>query len=87
MYLLTSDYSILKITIRQKNDNIETSIFNYAFLYSELSKDQFKAEKFDILKYIKAEFLKVKNPNSIEKSEMNEKLGGNPLRFVIVDID
>ncbi|UWD35058.1 hypothetical protein NX779_00150 [Mycoplasma cottewii] len=92
LYILTSDYSVLKIDIKDKNvtgknKRNEVSIFNYAFLYPELSKDKFKADKFILRDYVKVEAMHTANKNSPNKDAFNEQFGGSPHRYVIIDVD
>ncbi|EOA07306.1 Hypothetical protein, predicted transmembrane protein [Mycoplasma yeatsii 13926] len=92
VYILTSDYSVLKIDIKDKNvtgknERNEVSIFNYAFLYPELSKDKFKADKFILRDYVEVQAIHTANNKSPNKDAFNEQFGGSPHRYVIIDVD
>lgn len=92
MFILTSDFSILEIDIKDKNvttknQRNEVSIFNYAFLYPELSKDKFKADKFKLREYVEIQAKHNANKKSPDKDAFNEKFGGSPHRYVIIDVD
>ncbi|AIA29553.1 lipoprotein [Mycoplasmopsis californica] len=93
VYLLTKQGIILEISITApltdtKSKIPQVSVYTYSYIYPSLFQNAEELEKFDLSKYVATlETYRNFPKRRTDKILFDDKYGGEPLRFTIVDID